>query len=204
MANTRLFKPVSHIRNHRFDYYEMSSDIMLIELDGESKARPVMLDRPGFRTKKAKRLTAIGFGVAEYGLVTNPRRLQEADVKVIPNRKCSKKYGTAEVILDSMMCAVGKRQDACQGDSGGPLIMMANSDDPKDDIQIGLVSWGYGCADDRYPGVYTRISSMYQWIKDNVERLGGTLPTGSSNDVLTPSTSDDDDSSDWSDSSEDD
>ncbi|CAG0892451.1 unnamed protein product [Cyprideis torosa] len=40
------------------------------------------------------------------------------------------------------------------GDSGGPLLL---ADDPF--TVVGIVSWGYGCADPRFPGVYAESSS---------------------------------------------
>ena len=44
-----------------------------------------------------------------------------------------------------------------KGDSGGPLI----TTDTSDAVQIGVVSFGYGCALEDYPGVYARVSSNY-------------------------------------------
>src|SRR3954468_19776970 len=50
--------------------------------------------------------------------------------------------------------------DACQGDSGGPLARLApGGGGPTDaDALIGIVSFGRGCADPSYPGVYTRLT----------------------------------------------
>ena len=53
-------------------------------------------------------------------------------------------------------------KDSCQGDSGGPIVKI---DENGDHIQCGVVSWGYGCADMAYPGVYARVSSAIPWIK---------------------------------------
>ena len=61
------------------------------------------------------------------------------------------------------------QQDACQGDSGGPLILKPSSDDDNNhsgvnDVIIGLVSFGSGCAQDDYPGVYSRLSAVTDFI----------------------------------------
>lgn len=41
-----------------------------------------------------------------------------------------------------------------QGDSGGPLVYL----DHHTHLLIGIVSWGVGCAEEKYPGIYTKIS----------------------------------------------
>ena len=63
------------------------------------------------------------------------------------------------------MCAENiEEKDSCQGDSGGPLVIRSDSGD----MQVGVVSWGIGCAHDDFPGVYARLSSVYDWIRKNV------------------------------------
>ena len=48
-----------------------------------------------------------------------------------------------------------------QGDSGGPLFIRRGSSK----VQIGIVSWGIGCARGDSPGVYTRVTKMVDWIQ---------------------------------------
>ena len=75
------------------------------------------------------------------------------------------------VITHNMLCARDQGRDACQGDSGGPLVLQpGQSPNPATPFtQIGLVSWGLGCADPRYPGVYTRLASHLAFINNNIE-----------------------------------
>ena len=51
-----------------------------------------------------------------------------------------------------------------QGDSGGPLVATKNGVD----VQVGVVSWGIGCGNEDFPGVYSRVSSAYVWIRNEV------------------------------------
>lgn len=61
-----------------------------------------------------------------------------------------------------MLCAGFKEggKDTCLGDSGGPLVYKGE--------QIGVVSWGYGCALPNKPGVYSDVPKMLNWIMQQI------------------------------------
>jgi secreted trypsin-like serine protease len=98
--------------------------------------------------------------------IMSPEQLRKADLQEIAQEDCAlaygPAYGTSAVDLQDNICAMGvmTRKDSCQGDSGGPLFAVS-SEGP---IQVGVVSWGHSCADDLFPGIYTRVSAYADWI----------------------------------------
>ncbi len=89
-----------------------------------------------------------------------PNLLNEVELQLKTDQQCTNSLGTS--YSSEMICAgeSGGGKDACQGDSGGPLMVNSNNGWQ----QIGLVSWGVGCASADYPGVYTRLALYENWI----------------------------------------
>lgn len=86
--------------------------------------------------------------------------MRAALVPIVNQEKCATAYKNLAPITDRMICAGFDKggKDACQGDSGGPLV--------SNNVLVGVVSWGYGCAQANYPGVYSRVASVRNWISE--------------------------------------
>eukprot|EP00578_Thalassiosira_sp_NH16_P026271 CAMPEP_0181100722 /NCGR_PEP_ID=MMETSP1071-20121207/13349_1 /TAXON_ID=35127 /ORGANISM="Thalassiosira sp., Strain NH16" /LENGTH=370 /DNA_ID=CAMNT_0023183479 /DNA_START=83 /DNA_END=1195 /DNA_ORIENTATION=+ len=116
------------------------------------------------------RVTNVGWGDTTKSETTSrpSDKLMKVDVNVISNSLCEKssdgRDDYRDQITENMLCARAKGKDACQGDSGGPLTMRKNGVD----VQVGIVSWGIGCADSNFPGVYARVSRVHDWIEREV------------------------------------
>ena len=78
------------------------------------------------------------------------------NVKIVTVANCNARSSYNGAILKGMFCAAAPGKDACQGDSGGPTKY--------NNQVIGATSWGYGCADPSYPGVYTDVAQYRNWI----------------------------------------
>jgi secreted trypsin-like serine protease len=61
---------------------------------------------------------------------------------------------------------LGER-DACQGDSGGGLYIERNLLNNRRYTIDGVVSYGDQCASRMKPGIYTRVSTYVDWIREN-------------------------------------
>lgn len=107
-----------------------------------------------------------GWGMQQSG-GDLPSILQQAVVTTVAHDRCEANYVQANrTVTNSMICAAGTSGggvvDACQGDSGGPLVCLH-----RDRFVIaGVTSWGLGCGDAHYPGVYSRVTAGLDWIRD--------------------------------------
>ena len=137
-------------------------DFALVQLKGESKFSPVALNRAEIPAK-AKLVTAGWGATSEGGGVAD--LLQKVTVPYVSAASCAKAYPGK--ITEQMLCAGFDKggKDSCQGDSGGPLVL--GSGDKR--VLAGVVSWGEGCARPNKYGVYSKVSSVLEWI-DGIAR----------------------------------
>ncbi|GAA2505038.1 serine protease [Winogradskya consettensis] len=116
--------------------------------------------------------TIAGWGAATEG-GAQQRYLRKATVPFVSDTTCnsSAMYG-GEVIATDEICAgyTAGGVDTCQGDSGGPMF---RRDSANAWIQVGIVSWGDGCARPNKPGVYSQVSYFSANIRSAATSLGG-------------------------------
>ena len=89
-----------------------------------------------------------------------PSQLQAVEVYITSRAECDSAYADFGGITVNMICAgvPGGGKDACQGDSGGPLVV--------DGQLVGIVSWGIGCAQADYPGVYSNVATLKSFVTE--------------------------------------
>lgn len=158
------------VKHKEFTMETLHSDIAILVLKEPIRytntIKPVCLPS-GKQSYAGKKGTVVGWGLlSERG--SRPTVLQELTMEIWDNARCSSTYGSTAPagIKDTMLCAGKKGKDSCSGDSGGPFVV-PNGDHWE---QVGVVSWGIGCGKDIYPGVYTRVTHMMDWI-NKVRRL---------------------------------
>ncbi|MFI9562290.1 S1 family peptidase [Streptomyces rishiriensis] len=102
--------------------------------------------------------TIAGWGSATEG-GAQQRYLLKASVPFVSDATCRSYSGYSGLVASDEICAgyASGGTDTCQGDSGGPMF---RRDDAGAWIQVGIVSWGIGCARASAPGVYSEVSTF--------------------------------------------
>ncbi|MBA3070340.1 MAG: serine protease [Hyphomonas sp.] len=169
---------------------ERGNDLALLQLYGQPSATVMPLDGLGasgaglydaYADVLAAGFGRKGEGAQGEGGVTRTGRqvaagsliLQEGNVPPLQPQVCAQKirdgldaaglastYAGVTVDEATQICAGTGGSDACQGDSGGPLVLRTVNGP----VQVGVVSWGLGCARAENPGVYARVSAYAGWI----------------------------------------
>ncbi|MAG75597.1 MAG: trypsin [Colwelliaceae bacterium] len=164
-----------------YDDFSLNNDMALLELEESVDAEAISLASVETTDQAAdigSQATVMGWG-GRIGYQPGqgptgdfPDVLHEVDINLLTNMQCqqilsdSLTGGTAPLdqvgITDVMICATveGGGKSSCQGDSGGPLVIDTNEGWQ----QVGVVSWGYGCAADGFPGVFARVAEFDAWL----------------------------------------
>ncbi|XP_017490763.1 PREDICTED: trypsin I-P1-like [Rhagoletis zephyria] len=162
-ANTLIFG-VAKISVHRnFNATTYEADVALLHLNASVTTdfkRAYSIPLNDERNMTAGSICQVsGWGRTEDGGFAP--QLMVVDVAIVNRSQCAINYG--EFIGDGMICAgyMAGGRDACVGDSGGPLAC--------DGKLVGVVSFGVGCAQPGYPGVYADVASYAEWIHNETK-----------------------------------
>ncbi|XP_054721077.1 clotting factor G beta subunit-like [Uloborus diversus] len=173
--------PVEDITIHAsYKIKQYYNDIALLKVGKEvvlgKKVYPVCLPSENLRSKikpEENTVTVTGWGDTSFGGVSS-MVLQEVNVPIVPLMQCNESYSKIPKnsfpngITNLFICAGLQEggKDACQGDSGGPMTTKLIDESY---VQLGVVSFGHGCAQAGFPGVYTRLSEYTKWLYENTD-----------------------------------
>ncbi len=153
--------------NPSFDQGTMVNDSSVLTLDKDLTAEGLSIATPADADLYAAgaNSTVLGWGTDESGSTSDI--LKKVDVPVTADADCTASYNE-QFDPNTMVCAglAEGGKDSCQGDSGGPLVGLAADGTRK---VIGIVSWGQGCAEPKFYGVYGRVAAMADVIQEQID-----------------------------------
>nr|AAT66249.1 trypsin precursor [Mayetiola destructor] len=160
------------VQHKRYNSRNIDFDFSLLELEEAvsytDSVQAVALPDFGELTADGTNCLVSGWGNTQNNSLSR-ELLRGAHVPIVNQRVCDAAYEKYSGVTPRMICAGFYEEggkDACQGDSGGPLVDVESSLDGKP-ILVGVVSWGYGCAQPMYPGVYSRVIAAREWIYEH-------------------------------------
>ena len=150
-----------------YDEDTLDSDLALLHLVRPSVQQPIHVATPEMVQNiiyPGSMATVTGWGNTNIANPVYPETLQEAQLPVVEHDFCNGPQVYNGVVTLNMLCAGYDQggEDSCKGDSGGPL--MIPQDDGTSWVQIGIVSWGEGCAQAYRYGVYTQLANFTTWL----------------------------------------
>ncbi|CAI6091964.1 hypothetical protein V2G26_013464 [Clonostachys chloroleuca] len=161
--------------NPAYDESTISNDVAVWQLaqsiEEGSGISYATLPQDGSDPAANSTVTVAGWGLLQENGQDLPADLMKVSVPVVSRQKCRSQYGQ-NAITDTMFCAGLEEggKDSCSGDSGGPIIDESGT-------LVGLVSWGQGCAQAGFSGVYARLGALLDFINENVNGDGTTPST---------------------------
>jgi len=160
---------VSRVISHpRYDSITKEYDVMLIKLKEPAElnayvstiALPVEITNP----QPDGLCQVCGWGNYQTNGNDYPTVLRCVTVPVVETDQCNAPTSYNGLITESMICMgyiEGGNKDACDGDSGGPAVC--------DGVLHGITSWGFGCGQPGFPGVYSRVTVFVDWILATIQ-----------------------------------
>ncbi|KAH8308820.1 hypothetical protein KR059_002083, partial [Drosophila kikkawai] len=168
------YNPQSHdndlallILNARLNFTEHLQPLPLAtEMEPPTPATRLLVSGWGFQGEEG--------GDNEVSGVSPQLRFVEVDL--VEAQQCRHAYRRVLPITQRMICAARPGHDSCQGDSGGPLVGYPLEEGEEATGEgaggrgklYGIVSWGLGCANPNYPGVYTNVGAFRNWINAHI------------------------------------
>lgn len=182
---------VEQIISHpNFNSSTFDSDVALIKLVRPLTLMPLanfasLADTRRYATR-GKFARVLGWGATSEG-GRGSDTLKIASVPIQTNNYCNTAYRGG--ITQNMICAAPRSggRDGCQGDSGGPLVV---KDGAGEWTQVGITSFGRGCARPNTPGVYTRVGRFKPWIDQTIASRSACNISGLSLPIRTPNSLD--------------
>ncbi|XP_076621621.1 soluble guanylate cyclase 89Db [Colletes latitarsis] len=168
-AIVRRIKSV--IIHENFHSYTYNNDIAIIEMDRpvdvNGIVRTACLPEDKAIDYTGATATVVGWGqTGETEPVSD--ELRKVNLPILSQEECDEAGYHKNRITENMFCAgfLDGKLDACFGDSGGPLHVKGTYGHLE---VVGIISWGRGCAEPNYPGIYTKLTNYLGWLKDHLD-----------------------------------
>lgn len=173
-SRNEMILGVSSIKIHNgFDNNTLGNDIAILALDKpflfSASIGPICLPPSSQEVTRGQQCVLAGWGETRgysYNVLLN-----QVVLPVIGDDVCAQNdwYGV-DFDPKTTFCAGYSQggKDACRGDSGGPLVCKTG----KRWFVQGIASWGYDCAQPKWPGIYTEVTKFIPWIQKTISDLG--------------------------------